>query len=92
MLSNATIAIGLTIIALSACCLDSAGIYGYIAGAVCILGGLIAGTGCAIKALGERRKEERRDRFYSSRRVDRLDGDVEFIELEEVRGCQRWKF
>lgn len=81
VLSNAAIPIGFAIAALGACCVDSPGAYGYIAGAACIVGGVIAGTGYALGLRGEQR-ERSLDQF---RQVDRLDGDVEFIKLEEVK-------
>lgn len=55
ILSNSLIISGLAIAVLGACCMDSPGAYGYIAGAACILGGLIAGTGYAIRTRRGRR-------------------------------------
>lgn len=52
---------GLSIAVLGACCVDSPGVYGYLAGVVCIPGGFTAGIGYAIRVLRERRK---RDIFY----------------------------
>lgn len=87
IISNAATLIGLVIAILGACCLDSPGAYGYIAGAACIVGGIIAGTGYALRLRGERR-ERRLDQFHQ---VDRLDGDAEWIELEEVKRVREKK-
>ena len=82
VVSNIIIAIGAVISILSACCVDSPGAYGYAAGIACILGGFVAGAGYAVRMLDERRKEKRKAYFYEIHRKDRLDADVEFIDLE----------
>lgn len=75
-LANTAIIIGLITTALGACCVDSPGAYSYIAGAACIVGGIIAGAGYAARS----RRDYGLGQFHQA---DRLDGDVEFIELEE---------
>lgn len=79
-ISNAAIAVGLIISALSACCIDSPGAYGYAAGVACTIGLIIAGTGYVIRMFTERLEEQRVRDFYETRGKDRLD--VEFIEIE----------
>lgn len=56
-LSKAIMAIGTIIALLAVCCLDSAGIYGYLAMLVAIAGGFIIGAGNGLLILAERRKE-----------------------------------
>lgn len=80
-ISEAVTAIGSMIAVVSVCCLDSPGAYGCFAGLVCILGGFIAGTGYAIKVLGEYRKAKHS--FCRFLRQDRLDTDVECIEEQK---------
>ena len=82
VVSNIIIAIGAVISILSACCVDSPGVYGYAAGIACIFGGFIIGTGYAVRILGARKEEKRKAYFYEIHRKDRLDADVEFIDLE----------
>ncbi len=55
-LSEAITAAGLGIVVLSACCMDSAGDYAYIAGAIGILGGFIAGIGYTVRVLTGKQK------------------------------------
>ena len=50
-LSKIIMATGGIISMLAMCCLDSDGIYMYYAGAVCILGGFIAGAGYGLRVL-----------------------------------------
>lgn len=55
-LSKVIMAIGAIIALLAACCIDSPGIYGYLAGGVAILGGFIVGAGYSLGLLAERRR------------------------------------
>lgn len=55
-LSKVIMIIGIVIALLAMCCIDSPGIYGYLAGGVAILGGFIAGVGYALGLLAERRR------------------------------------
>ena len=55
-LSKIIMATGGVISMLAMCCLDSDGVYMYYAGAVCILGGFIAGAGYGLRVLSERRR------------------------------------
>ena len=48
-------AVGVVTALLAGCCLDSQDVYGYLAGALCIIGG---GAGYAIYMLAERRRTE----------------------------------
>lgn len=82
-LSTAIMVIGASIAILAMCCLDSEDVYMYYAGAVCILGGFIAGAGYGLKVLSERRRETRIELFYF-RQADRLDGDLELIEDKKI--------
>ncbi len=81
-ISNTAIAAGMIIFILGACFADSPGAYGYAAMIVCMLGEFIAGAGYAVRLIGEHREEKRTGCFYGVQRKDRLDADVEFIELE----------
>lgn len=72
-------AVGVVTALLAGCCLDSQDVYGYLAGALCIIGGFLGGAGYAIYMLAARRKAC----FYFIRRRDRLDADVEFIDLDK---------
>ena len=49
-------AVGVVTALLAGCCLDSQDVYGYLAGALCIIGGF--GAGYAICMLAERRRTE----------------------------------
>ena len=80
-ISNTALAVGWIIFAVSACCIDSAGAYGYAAGVVCTIGLIIAGTGYVIRMFTERLEEQRVRDFYEMRGKDKLDADVEFIEV-----------
>lgn len=55
--SKAIMAIGTMIALLAVCRLDSPGVYGYLAGAVAILGGFVVGVGYALRLLSERQRE-----------------------------------
>lgn len=55
-LSKVIMVIGAVIALLAACCIDSPGVYGYLAGAVAILGGFIVGAGYGLGLLVERRR------------------------------------
>lgn len=78
VISKAAISIGSIIAVLGACCIDSDGLYGYAAGAICVLGGFIAGTGYALGLLAERREVKSISEF---RQKDRYDADLIFIEI-----------
>lgn len=82
-LSTAIMVIGVGIAILAMCCLDSEDIYMYYAGAVCILGGFVAGAGYGLKVLSERRRETRIELFYFHQ-TDMLDGDLELIEDKKI--------
>lgn len=41
-------AVGVVTALLAGCCLDSQDVYGYLAGALCIIGGFLGGAGYAI--------------------------------------------
>lgn len=82
-LSKIIMATGGIISMLAMCCLDSDGIYMYYAGAVCILGGFIAGAGYGLRVLSECRREMQIEMFYFHQ-ADKLDGDMEFIGIKEV--------
>ena len=51
-------AVGVVTALLAGCCLDSQDVYGYLAGALCIIGGFLGGVGYAIYMLAERRRSE----------------------------------
>ena len=69
-------AVGVVTALLAGCCLDSQDVYGYLAGAVCIIGGFLGGAGYAIYMLAERRRTEV---------VIEMDKpDIVWIEIEEV--------
>lgn len=82
LISNTAIAVGWIIFAVSACFIDSAGAYGYAAGVACTIGLIIAGAGYVVRLFAERLEEKRIRDFYEMRGKDKLDTDVEFIELE----------
>ncbi|EEV00685.1 hypothetical protein ROSINTL182_07476 [Roseburia intestinalis L1-82] len=81
-LSKIIMATGGTISMLAMCCLDSDGLYMYYAGAVCILGGFIAGAGYGLRVLSERRREMQIEMFYFHQ-ADKLDGDIELIDCSD---------
>ena len=81
-LAKVLITTGAMISLLATMCADSSGIYGYIACMICILGGLIAGIGCLLWILVEKRKQDIIDRFYHIPRHDWLDGDLEILDME----------
>lgn len=66
--------IGAMIVLLAACCIDSPGAYGYLAGAVAILGGFIVGAGYGLGLLTDRR------RVYALYIVKADEPDVVWIE------------
>lgn len=69
-------AVGVGTTLLAGCCLDSRDVYGYLAGALCIIGGFLGGAGYAICMLAERRHTEV---------VIQMDKpDIVWIEIEEV--------
>lgn len=84
LISNTATAVGWIIFAVSACCIDSVGAYGYAAGVACTIGLIIAGTGYVVRLFAERVEEKRIRDFYEMLGKDRLDADVEFINIEEV--------
>lgn len=51
-------AVGVVTALLAGCCLDSQDVYGYLAGALCIIGGFLGGACYAICMLAERRRTE----------------------------------
>ena len=51
-------AVGVVTPMLAGCCLNSQDVYGYLAGALCIIGGFLGGAGYAIYMLEERRRTE----------------------------------
>lgn len=78
---NITIAAGMLISAFCACCIDSTGIYGCAAGIACAAGGIIAGAGYIAAWLEVRRRNQREAGFYEVRRRDKLDAELEIINL-----------
>lgn len=78
-IGKAFIGIGLVISVISACCIDSADPYGTIALLVVLLGGIIAGAGYGMTMSDKPDIKA----FYSIHRKDRLDADVEFIEIKK---------
>lgn len=85
-LAKVLITTGAMISLLAAMCADSSGIYGYIACMICILGGLIAGIGYCMWLWAGKRKQEIINRFYLVHRRDRLDGDLEILDMEGGNG------
>ncbi len=79
-LSKVIMTVGAIIALLAICCLDSPGAYGYLAGAVAILGGFIVGAGYGLGLLVERR------RVYALYIVKVDEPDVVWIE-EGGRKC-----
>ena len=82
-LSTVIMLIGAGIAILAMCCLNSEGTYMYYAGAVCILGGFVAGAGYGFRVLSERRRETRIELFYFHQN-DWLDRDLEMIEDKKI--------
>lgn len=80
MLFDIIFVIGAVIFLISSCCIDSTGIYGYVAGAACILGLIIIIIGFLFKFKNIREKEVRKKDFYNVKRKDRLGADVEFLD------------
>lgn len=76
---KAFIGIGLIIAVVSACCVDSVEPYGTIALIVVLLGGIIAGAGYGMMLADKPDTKA----FYCIHRKDRLDADVEFIEIKK---------
>ena len=69
-------AVGVVTALLAGCCLDSQDVSGYLAGALCIIGGFLGGAGYASCMLAERRHTEV---------VIQMDKpDIVWIEIEEV--------
>ena len=62
---------------------DADGIYYYYLIAVIALGALVSLAGLAIMSVELSRAERRKACFYFIRRRDRLDADVEFIDLDK---------
>lgn len=81
-LSTVIMLIGAGIATLAMCCLDSEDVYMYYAGAVCILGGFVAGAGYGLRVLSERRRKTRIELFYFHQ-TDWL-GDLEMIEDKKI--------
>lgn len=82
-LSKIIMATGGTISMLAMCCLDSDGVYMYYAGAVCILGGFIAGAGYGLRVLSEHRRKIQVD-VFCFHQADKLDGDMVLIEDKKI--------
>lgn len=79
-LSKAIMALGGTIAVLAGMALDSPGEYSYIAGAVAIAGGIIAGAGYGLMILARKRREREMELYFFRQREDK---DV--IWIEEAR-------
>ena len=75
-------AVGIGIMFFGGMC-DADGIYYYYLIAVIALGALVSLAGLAIMSVELRRAERRKACFYFIRRRDRLDADVEFIDLDK---------
>ena len=80
-MSEIIMAIGIFISMLAMCALDSPGTYMYYAGAVCILGWLVAAAGYWMRLLVK--QSRRKWSLCDFRQTDRLDGDVVWIEEGE---------
>lgn len=76
-ISNTAMAAGAIIAVLAMCCMDSPGTNSYYAGAIVIIGWIITGSGYLIKRLNDRKKHD----LYYFRQKDKLDGDLEIIDL-----------
>ena len=82
-LSTVIMLIGASIAILAMCCLDSEGTYMYYAGAVCILGGFVAGAGYGLRVLSERRKrEEEMERMVRAKYFKQMEME-EFLDGRE---------
>lgn len=81
-LAKIIIAIGIGIMFLGGMC-DADGIYYYYLIAVIALGALVSLAGLAIMSVELSRAERRKACFYFIHRRDRLDADVEFIDLDK---------
>ena len=55
-------AVGVVTALLAGCCLDSQDVYGYLAGAVCIIGGFLGGAGYPVRNI-HGRKPRRHQHF-----------------------------
>ena len=76
-ISKIITAVGVVTALLAGCCLDSQDVYGYLAGALCIIGGFLGGAGYAIYMLAELRHTEV---------VIQMDKpDVVWIEIEDKK-------
>ena len=79
IIGRAFIGIGLMISVLAGCCIDSPDPYGMMALIAVAVGGIVAGAGYGMMMVGKQDIKA----FYSIHRKDRLDADVEFIELDK---------
>ena len=81
-IGNIVTAVGIGIMFFGGMC-DADDIYYYYLIAVIALGALVSLAGLAIMSVELRRAERRKACFYFIRRRDRLDADVEFIDLDK---------
>ena len=73
------IGIGLTVVVVAGCCVDSPGAYGTMALIAVVAGGIVAGAGYGMTLMGKPDIKA----FYSIHRKDKLDADVEYIDLDK---------
>lgn len=73
------IGIGLTVAVVAGCCVDSAEPFGKMALLAVLIGGIVAGIGYGMTVLGKPDVNA----FFVIHRKDKLDADVEFIDLDK---------
>lgn len=76
---KAFIGIGLAVAVVAGCCVDSPGTYGTLALITVAVGGIVAGAGYGMTLIGKPDIKV----FYSIHRKDKLDADVEYIDLDK---------
>ena len=82
-ISKAIMAVGVMIAVVGGCGLDSEGQAYLMMVSAIILGIIIALVGRMMLALAEQMQEKRRKQFYIAHHRDRLDADVEIIDLDK---------
>lgn len=73
------IGIGLSLAVVAGCCIDSVYPFGMLALVAVVIGGVVAGIGYTMIVLGKPDIKA----FYVIKRKDRLDADVEFIDIDK---------
>ena len=81
-LANVIMGIGGAVAVIACMALDSNEMYSYYAGAVAIIGGVIAGIGYGLRVLARKRWERKRDLYYFRQRARRNE---DIIWMEEAR-------